>query len=385
MVTILKKYFKQKTVADMLIKEFSLNTLKQISAELKDRREIYEVAGRYYPGGAEALAQKMSHLLKFKYLSTVNSELAGLQTTLPLEELKSLGACPLIRNRAVIALVCVDPAILKTRYKLPNNFPLLIATWSEIKKYWASENSQLVSDPNYSTIDYHKILERIILIAKESKEKSFEISCKELLYKISNKSGNISAVIAKKTADFFSVEQECKFALESGEICFCEYLRDIKILKVSWSKDVGVAETVDANSATFRFRIMIVDDSSVFTQVLKRFLDEKNYLIQEYNHPDLALRHLRSGDLPHLLISDLNMPKLSGKDLLKQMREDKELTKLPVVVLTSEIDVEVRMNLIALGADAFISKSEDPRLLAVQIQALLERFYGDKGCLYAAV
>lgn len=386
-VKLIKNIFKKPSLADVLSKEFSLRTLNQISSEIKDRREIFEVAGKYYSGGANALAKRAASLMKLKFTTKVESEKTAVNLQASLLELKNLGACPVIRNSAVIALVCVDPELVKARYKLPDKFPLLLGTWSTIRNYWACQgSSKVVQKEQEAGCDLRKVLLALAQIALEKNEVSLIVKCQEPFhYQVGSLKGQISAQICRRISVDFAEDKIQVFELSgcgSWEARWSSESHSLQFSKKFISDKDIKSEVVDAQ---FNYKIMIVDDSNVFSQVLRRFLKDRNYKIEEYNRPELALRHLKSGDLPHLLISDLNMPKISGKDLVKAVREDNQLKKLPIVILTSETELEVRMELISKGADAFISKSDDPRLLAVQVQALLERFYGELKCISSPV
>jgi DNA-binding response OmpR family regulator len=64
------------------------------------------------------------------------------------------------------------------------------------------------------------------------------------------------------------------------------------------------------------------------------------------------------------------MPLMNGKDLLERLKGDPKLSRIPVVMLTSDEDVEAEVALIKGGAEAFLAKSKDPRILSAQIRKL---------------
>ena len=76
-----------------------------------------------------------------------------------------------------------------------------------------------------------------------------------------------------------------------------------------------------------------------------------------------ALRMLRSGELPLerlVIIADLRMPRMSGLDLLKELRSDARLKRMPVVVLTTSDDPLDRDAAFCLGAAGYFVKPAAP-------------------------
>lgn len=76
-----------------------------------------------------------------------------------------------------------------------------------------------------------------------------------------------------------------------------------------------------------------------------------DYLYQrgEYSEPEKAPR-------PGVLLLDINMPRLSGLEVLKTIRQDPQLKKLPVVMLTTSRDEQDRISSYELGVNAYIVK-----------------------------
>lgn len=85
------------------------------------------------------------------------------------------------------------------------------------------------------------------------------------------------------------------------------------------------------------------------------------------DHPD---------DHVDLVISDLDMPRLNGYDLLRLARGGARTAALPIVVLTGEEDPETEAKLIAEGADDYIRKPIDPVRFIARVKAVLRRAGG---------
>jgi CheY-like chemotaxis protein len=67
------------------------------------------------------------------------------------------------------------------------------------------------------------------------------------------------------------------------------------------------------------------------------------------------------------------MPIMNGREFLSHIKGDKRFNEIPVLVLTSDDDADAELQLLQFGADAFVSKTKDPRVLTSHIQRLLRQ------------
>ena len=117
--------------------------------------------------------------------------------------------------------------------------------------------------------------------------------------------------------------------------------------------------------------IMMVDDEMLNIEMTQAFLAEAGYRRFVYTDaPEYAMAMLRQ-QLPGVLLLDLSMPKVSGLEILAALREDLELRHVPVIVLTSSTDPQVKLKALALGAMDFLSKPVDPSELGLRIRNTL--------------
>ncbi len=121
-------------------------------------------------------------------------------------------------------------------------------------------------------------------------------------------------------------------------------------------------------------RIMIAEDSHMLRDLLVDTLHQAGYTnVIAYNDGKAAWDALtilsKSGapieDNVSMLITDIEMPQMDGHNLLKRVRDDHVLTKLPVVIFSSLINEEMRRKGEAIGADAQVSKPEIAELISL--------------------
>ncbi len=102
--------------------------------------------------------------------------------------------------------------------------------------------------------------------------------------------------------------------------------------------------------------IWIVDDDEEMTEAMRLMLQLLNCDSTAFLDAPAAVHALLSGQVPDLILLDINMPEVSGMDLLEFLRRRKEWADLPVVMLSTEAaDVTVDKAL-QLGADEYVSK-----------------------------
>jgi len=97
--------------------------------------------------------------------------------------------------------------------------------------------------------------------------------------------------------------------------------------------------------------IMMVDDEQLAIEMTEAFLEGAGYRHFVWTSQAEAAVELMQSKRPSLLLLDLSMPKVSGMQILKIMRNDTVLCHLPVIVLTSTHDPQVKLQALSLGAE----------------------------------
>jgi len=102
--------------------------------------------------------------------------------------------------------------------------------------------------------------------------------------------------------------------------------------------------------------IWIVDDDEEMTRAMQLVLKLLNYNVTAFMGARPAAQTLLTGKRPDLMILDINMPEVSGLDMLEFVRRRNEWNDLPILMLSTEAaDVTVDKAM-ALGADGYVSK-----------------------------
>jgi two-component system chemotaxis response regulator CheY len=116
---------------------------------------------------------------------------------------------------------------------------------------------------------------------------------------------------------------------------------------------------------------LVVDDFSTMRRIIKNVLNDLGYVnVTEAEDGTTALPMLRRGSFD-FLITDWNMPGMPGLELLRQVRADSRLAKLPVLMLTAEAKREQIVEAAQAGVSGYIIKPFTATTLKEKIEKIL--------------
>ena len=126
-------------------------------------------------------------------------------------------------------------------------------------------------------------------------------------------------------------------------------------------------------------KILVVDDFSTMRRIIKNLLRDLGFNnTQEADDGLTALPKLQAGDFD-FLVTDWNMPGMQGIDLLKAVRADAKLSKLPVLMVTAEAKKEQIVEAAQAGVNGYIVKPFTAATLKEKIDKIFERIEANKG------
>jgi two-component system phosphate regulon response regulator PhoB len=120
-------------------------------------------------------------------------------------------------------------------------------------------------------------------------------------------------------------------------------------------------------------RILIVEDERDLLDALAYALERQGYRVEAAGTGEAALRFLEDRAPPELVLLDLMLPDMSGLDLCRRIRHDKQLARLPIIMLTARADEIDRVVGFEVGADDYVTKPFSMSELALRIRAVLRR------------
>lgn len=118
-------------------------------------------------------------------------------------------------------------------------------------------------------------------------------------------------------------------------------------------------------------RILIIDDDLEFANVLRMHLISAGYAAEVAEDAVDGGKALLANP-PALVLCDINMPYMSGLDLMALMQSDARSASIPVVLVSGRTDAETMANAVKLGAADFLSKPVTREQLLASVEACLQ-------------
>lgn len=123
-------------------------------------------------------------------------------------------------------------------------------------------------------------------------------------------------------------------------------------------------------------KILIVDDFSTMRRIVKNLLRDLGFTnTQEADDGTTALPMLLNGDFD-FLVTDWNMPGMTGIELLKRVRADERLKNLPVLMVTTEAKRDQIVAAAQAGVNGYVVKPFTAAVLKEKIDKIFERIEG---------
>lgn len=122
-------------------------------------------------------------------------------------------------------------------------------------------------------------------------------------------------------------------------------------------------------------RFLVVDDFSTMRRIVKNLLNDLGYAnVAEADDGQSALPMLKAGGFD-FLVTDWNMPGMPGLDLLKAVRADPALAKMPVLMLTAEAKREQIVEAAQAGVNGYVIKP----FTAITLKEKIDKILGQAG------
>jgi DNA-binding response OmpR family regulator len=126
------------------------------------------------------------------------------------------------------------------------------------------------------------------------------------------------------------------------------------------------------DSASGVSHILVADDEAHIGRIIKMKLEQGPFRVSLAYDGQEALDIVNNGEHLDLVLLDLMMPKLSGLDVLRRIREQKKFNSLPCIILTAGGDAKHERDALDLGATQFLTKPFSPK----KLYALVARLTG---------
>ena len=146
----------------------------------------------------------------------------------------------------------------------------------------------------------------------------------------------------------------------------------------------SVASSDDQNSEVSKDTLLFVDDNEDLRQYICMTFSD-TYRVVDVESGDAALKYLEEGGECDIVVSDVMMPGMQGDVLCQRIKENKDTSWLPVILLTAKAGRNFMIEGLGLGADDYIAKPFDAAILASKIDSMLKnrrrlsQYYMERG------
>ena len=118
-------------------------------------------------------------------------------------------------------------------------------------------------------------------------------------------------------------------------------------------------------------RVLIADDDPVMRHLITNMVKQQDCEVVVVNDGRAAYRILQSDSKFRAAILDMTMPFLEGLDLIRYMRSERRLMRIPIMMITAEQDIKLMASSFSAGATAFLPKPFTPEQLQSAIRMLI--------------
>lgn len=115
--------------------------------------------------------------------------------------------------------------------------------------------------------------------------------------------------------------------------------------------------------------ILVVDDNKITTKLLKRYLESNGYDVM-IAHDGIECLDAVKERKPYAIVLDVMMPRMDGYETVRHLKADPENSDIPVVIVTALNDTANQLKSIEAGADDFLSKPIEEKLLVAKVKLL---------------
>ena len=118
-------------------------------------------------------------------------------------------------------------------------------------------------------------------------------------------------------------------------------------------------------------RILLLDDSTITLEMEKAVLEERGYRVAIASNL-LEFQSQLDQFQPEIILTDLMMPDISGKDIVRVLKQDFHTEKIPIILFSSKPDDELSEISEQAGADGFLSKSHGIEMLGDMVDEMVD-------------
>ncbi len=118
--------------------------------------------------------------------------------------------------------------------------------------------------------------------------------------------------------------------------------------------------------------MLAIDDEFSIQLILQQFF-KNDFSVETKGNGKEALSWIQQGNIPDIIVADINMPEMDGYTFISHIRSSGFLKNIPMLMLSGSESTDDRIRCLESGADDFMVKPFNPRELAARVNGLLRR------------
>jgi DNA-binding response OmpR family regulator len=119
-------------------------------------------------------------------------------------------------------------------------------------------------------------------------------------------------------------------------------------------------------------RLLVVDDAFTILSLVENLFKKKFEVIKCRSVKEAM--EVMEYVTPDIVVTDLNMPEISGEDFVVHMKSENKFEHIPIIVLSSSDNTNTRLRLLRMGIDDFVQKPFNPEELGLRMENILRRY-----------
>ncbi len=116
---------------------------------------------------------------------------------------------------------------------------------------------------------------------------------------------------------------------------------------------------------------MIIEDDNIIIKIIEHFLKNEDYSLSVAQDGEVGLKKIIE-DKPDLILLDIMVPSMSGFQLLEKLKEDTQLSQIPIIIISSLSQDEDILKGLEKGAMDYIPKPFSPQILIAKVKKYLD-------------
>lgn len=192
----------------------------------------------------------------------------------------------------------------------------------------------------------------------------------EIAQTIKERRSESEIVSIAKEQGFISLWDSGLIALEDGSTSYEELERVLGTYERGPIDKISAPLPTKQGQGITKRRLLLVEDDETTRSVLRMLFEDQFFEVEEATNGIEALEKIYES-APEIVICDLMMPRMNGLDMVKKLKGDVRTAEIPVIMLTAAATEENELKLIDSGADDFVSKTTDSKIMLARINRLL--------------